>query len=219
MQIKERREMSDNHTSRIGRRIRQWVSFSRKPKASGPAGSLEATVAWGHIERTWDVAHRIVEGDLTAAPRSRRSEKKFVKSLQQSRQDIHQLSQDGLLNSCEKDLLLAHHEFLHQSVLDKLDLDRDTTASRTVVPARRSVQRLSDRLGLLQDLHSCDALHPRAVHRILQSLQSDVETLSNRAMLQQLAVARRAEAGDLRNRVSALIEDLRRRLLGYQMTG
>lgn len=211
--------MSDNNASRIGKKIRQWVCFARKPKASGRAKSLEAAPAWGHIERTWDLAHRIVEGDLTAAPRSRRSEKKFCKSLDQSHHDIHQLSRDGLLNSCEKDLLLAHHESLQQAVMDKLDLQRDSSASRTMVPARRSVERLSDRVDLLQDLHSCDALHPRAVQRILQGLQSDVETLSNRAMLQQLAVVRRAEAGDLRNRVSTLIEDIRRRLLGYQMTG
>ncbi len=211
--------MSDNNASRIGQRIRQWVRFSNKPKGSCRSGSLEATPAWGHIERTWDLAHRIVEGDLTAAPRSRRSEKKFCKSLEQSHRDIHQLSRDGLLSSCEKDLLLAHQETLQQAVMDKLDLGRDSAASRTMVPARRSVQRLSDRVEMLQDLQSCDALHPRAVQRILQGLQSDVETLSNRAMLQQLAVARRAEAGDLRNRVSTLIEDIRRRLLGYQMTG
>lgn len=202
----------------IGSWIRDLLTRGGSRRAADKASGLEDSASWQQIERTWDQAHRIVEGDLTALPTSKRGEKKFLEAFGRTRREIDALHEAGHLSPCEAQLLATHHEGLVESLEGRLSSGTSKLA-RPIIPARRSVHRLHRHVEMLQDLSDSEKLHPRAVERILRGLQGDVETLSNRAMLQQLALARRAEAGDLRNRVVDLIETIRQRLYGYGMTG
>jgi hypothetical protein len=214
MQAKERAMMSRQPTG-IGNWIRRLLG-KRRGETQGSA--LAQAPAWKRLEATWNQAQRIIEGDLTALPTSGRAQKKFAQAFADTADDIRTLRRCGHLSDCEADLLAARHSSLAETLSRHLDTDTHAQPSRPTIPARASINRLAQRIDMLELLAASEALHPEAVDQILAGVHRDVETLSNRAMLQQLAMARRAEAGDLRNRVTDLVETLRRRLCPYRMT-
>lgn len=206
--------MSEQRTG-IGHWIRRLLG---KTRAEAPGSALAQAPAWKRLEATWNQAQRISEGDLTALPASRRAQKKFSEALAATANDIKTLRRCDHLSDCEAELLTARHASLAEATARHLDTDAKTQPGRPTIPARASINRLAQRIDLLELLAASEALHPEAVDQILAGVHRDVQTLSNRAMLQQLAMARRAEAGDLRNRVTDLLETLRQRLCPYRMT-
>ena len=187
-----------------------------RPSTAG----LATDGSWKRLLKTWQQADDVAQGRAGHFPFDARGKARLLADLAKVHQQFALLSDRGLLNASELSLLTAELERLTQAVhlrKSSEEVGRTDTATPSA-PAKESLHYLSEVVRHLETLIGEDQLHSEAVELVLAHVSADLSNLGNRAMLSQLAMARRSEAGQVRNRAQQAVDAVRARLSDVRMS-
>ena len=175
---------------------------------------LEKRPEWKTVQESWDLVTPLAKsGQSTEAQRKEADEK-----LKAAETAVGKLAHLGFISYSESRLLNTEAAKLHE------DLYRNPPVptageERTlcydmmgIQPAKESLQRLSQRLPLLEQLIKEGQLGEPVLAKILPTLEADLKTLTDEKELAKLQPNERAEAEKLRPQVEKALSDLKQRM-------
>jgi hypothetical protein len=189
----------------------------RVPGAARPPGeeipdvpkTLADSPEWRKFQETWKEASEIASGSRGGYPFDDAGKKRILDAIGSLPLDLLTLARQGLLSEPEADLL----------VVDLQDLSAEVGRFRTVAQknatcymplplqaeARKSLNWIRQRVGLLEKLVAEKGLSSDALHRVFAGFSERLAKMDpeNLAALDE---KERAEAESLRDRVKALLE-------------
>ena len=175
---------------------------------------LEKTPEWKMIQGAWEYVGPLAEsGKSTDAQRKESDEK-----LNAAKTAVDKLAGSGLLNAAEAGLLTAEAESLRKELYRNPPEPAPGEARvecykmMLIVPAEKSLQRLSQRLPLLEQLTKEGRLDQPVLAKVLPTMEADVKTLSDKKELAKLLPEKREEAEKLRPQVEKALSDLKQRM-------
>ena len=197
--------MTQTATTGIFRGFRGLISLFGLSKRSqdvlaDPDG-LHNSVHWKQFSSTWNEAEDIAAGRLGDYPFKRKGKKRLLAGLTLCSLSIDALEHDSTINTAEAGLLKKDIARLVDCIsnfrtIEEADSDTRKTSIKT--PALVSMTLLRERLDLLGQLAQAKSFNRTVVEKILVPFERVMKTLNNSTMLNQLAIARRSEAAELR---------------------
>ncbi|MCX5654430.1 MAG: hypothetical protein NTY65_07265 [Planctomycetota bacterium] len=191
-----------------------------KPAASAaPAASdkgLAEAKGWNRILAAWKEAEDIASGKRGDYPFDEAGKKRLLEDLKKAEADVADLQKAKLITAPEAGLLLKDLDTLTIGVHATLPTEAKNVtcyAPMPFQPGRDSFNRLSDRLPLLEKLAAAVTLHPEVVEKVLESIETDIQTLSKEESLKEFAKAEeREKAEKTRDAAKASALRLRQRI-------
>ena len=123
------------------------------------------------------------------------------------------LTAEGLLAWPEAEILKAEMQKLRGEMVRNPPTDTKLVcygAAQFHPPAQQSIERLTDRLPLLQKMIASGKITPEVLARVLPTIEADVKTLSDEKALGQLDKDRQAEArSSLRPRAEEILKQVK----------
>lgn len=172
------------------------------------AGALEDSVDWKTVAEAWRAAAPLAEsGRSTTAERE-----EAKKKLAAAREALQRLMAAGMLSKAEAGLLVSEAGRLENDIYRFPPTDSRVMCydMAYLPPARQSFDRLSQRLPLLKEMATQRKLHPAALEKVIASIESDLEVLSDPAQLARMEPDRRAAAEEVRKQVEAALAEVRK---------
>ena len=201
------------------------VSCEKQP-ASPPAASttpatppsagtpLEATPEWKTIQTAWDFVTPLAKsGQSTTAQRKESDEK-----LKAAETAVGKLAQLGFISSSEAGLLNTEAAKLHEDLYRNPpvpaagEMRISCYEAVAVRPADKTMQRLSQRLLLLEALTKEERLDEPVLAKVLPTMEADLNTLSDEKELAGMSRLQRREAGEVRDRLAKALADLKQHM-------
>lgn len=192
---------------------------SQFPSALSAIGSgapandeLPATREWKRLTVAWKDAEEVASGKRGDYPFNERGQKKMLDSLAKSTEDVNALLKKGLLSESESGLLKVDLARLARGVQSKRPSERkQATCYKPMMfrPGEESMERLSERLPLLDKLAYSRKLHPDVVARLLVQIEADLATLEKQEITNMLSPESRKKAEELRKSVAAQVDKLK----------
>jgi hypothetical protein len=191
-----------------------------KPAASAaPAASdkgLAEAKGWKRIVAAWNEAEEIASGKRGDYPFDEAGKKRLLEDLKKAEADAADLQKAKLITEPETGLLLRDLGTLTAGVQAKrpTEMKMFTCYQPMMIrPGHDSLQRLSDRLPLLEKLAAAKTLHREVVEKVLVSIETDIQTLAKEESLKEFAKAEeRQKAEKTRDAAKASALHLRRRI-------
>ena len=186
--------------------------------ADGPAiersnDPLLHSDAWKHLVNTWTEARDIAAGKRGDYPFDQKEKDKLLKALNACSGDLDQLAAAGLLTADETMLLKQELPRLIAGVQAKRPKEMAMATCYSPMPypasAKSDIDRLADRLPLLQKLAESGTLHTLAVEKILDSIEQDIAPLSNDNSLKRFPAEEQIKSKALRLKAQQQIEAIR----------
>lgn len=146
------------------------------------SAALEGSAQWRHIRAVWAEAEEIASGKRGSYPFDLQGMKRVIEEIEKARAEVLLLPRQKLLSEPEAALLEKDLARLAQGVEAKRPTEAmDATCYKPMVlsPARSSLERLRERLPLLERLAASDALQPRVVRKLLASARADLDALKS----------------------------------------
>jgi hypothetical protein len=168
-----------------------------EPDSKGLAGSPE----WKRIEPTWREADEVASGRRGPYPFDEAGQKKLLGALAAAVEDVDALLRRGILNDAEAGLLKQDLAQLTHGVQAKRPTElKMATCYKPMMylPARDSMERLTARLPLLENLAASEKVHAAVARKVLASIERDIATLSDPKLLHTLPEADRPKAEEVR---------------------
>jgi hypothetical protein len=178
-----------------------------RTKLQVDAGTLEDHPQWRVVVDAWRAAT-----PLAKSGRSRTAQREAVdKKLDAAKRVIGELSETGALCEAEAQLLVLEAAHLRERIYRDPPIDSKVTCydMAAIIPAQQSLQRLHQRLPLLKRLAADGRVHPAALHKVIGSIETDIETLSQESELQQLHPEERKRAEELRIDADAAVTEIK----------
>lgn len=172
--------------------------------------------AWKHLAGTWTEAREIESGKRGQYPFDQKGKDKLLKTLDACKGDIDQLAAGGLLTATEATLLMQELPRLISNVqaMRTKDMAMATCYKPLPIPttAKPEIDRLADRLALLQKLSDTGVLHPLATEKIIESIEKDIAPLANESCLKHIPTNEQAQAKSLTTKAREQIQIIRQLL-------
>lgn len=179
---------------------------------TGSTGALENQRQWKFVVNAWQAVTPVA-----MSGKSRTAERKAIDArLDQAKQGIRELTAAGLLSEAEAQLLVSEAKRLRSQMYRNPPTDMDPSIScydmALIVPAQQSLERLNQRLPLLQELAADGKVQPAALRKVIGSVEADIQLLSNEEELKQLAPEQRQRADELREGTESAVAEIKRLL-------
>ena len=172
------------------------------PPATAGADSektLDESKGWKRIGAAWNEAEEIASGKRGAYPFDEAGKKRLLEDLKKAEADAADLQKAKLITEPEAGLLLKDLGTLRTGVEAKRPTEMKMATCYVpmmIRPGHDSLQRLSDRLPLLEKLATAVTLHPEVVEKVLASIETDILTLSKEESLKEFAKAEERQAAE-----------------------
>jgi hypothetical protein len=177
----------------------------RKIKANLP--DITATKEWTIVTDAWKFCTPFAKsGESTTAQRNQMDAK-----LAAADKALDALVVLGQLSAAEAELLHQSADGLRADIYRYAPTDSHVTCyiSAPIIPAERSMERLNQRLPLLQKFVADGKLRPAVIEKMLPSFDEDLKTLANEQELKLLPEPERKKARELHKQVEAALQKLR----------
>jgi len=177
--------------------LRRWIA----------AGPVADSTEWKSLVEAWHEAEEVLSGRSAAR-------KDLLSRLHKASIDAVGFGQDGRLTWSEAGLLSLESQAQAERVRHFRSAGTGQAGSpgpTASLAAKRTAERLAERLPLLQKLSEQDRLLPGLTGMILSAIERDLAALSEEAMLATLG-ANRPEAEKTRDAVKAEVEKLKQSL-------
>jgi hypothetical protein len=182
------------------------------------AGSdLAQAPRWQHLAAVWREAEEVGSGRRGLYPFNEAGKKDLLARLEAMEKDIAALERVGCLSAAEASILRTDLPRLVLGVQEKRPTEmRMATCYEPMMwqPARESLDRLSDRLALLEQLAGAKAVRGEVVYKVLGTIEADLAVLGNENSLAGLEEKERPEAARVRDAAKAAIAKIRARAGG-----
>jgi len=182
-----------------------------------PEVDLTARIEWQRLTNVWCEAEEVGAGRRGLYPFNEADKKSLLARLPSIEGEITVLERAGCLSAVEAAVLRADLPRLVAAVrVMRPTEDRMATCYEPVVyqPARDSLQRLSDRLAILDRLAESRSFHAEVVYKVLGTIEADLAVLGDDKLLAGLEEDERPEAVRVRTAVRAVLWKIRTRLEG-----
>jgi len=174
-----------------------------KPAASAaPATSdkgLAEAKGWKRIVAAWNEAKEIASGKRGDYPFDEKGQKQILQNLLVAQADVKTLQKAQLVTEPEAGLLIKDLDLLAAGVRAKRPTEAQSITCYWPAPLRPghdSLQRLSDRLPLLEKLAASETLHREVVEKVLVSIEADIQTLAKEESLKEFSKAEEREKAE-----------------------
>jgi hypothetical protein len=178
----------------------------RKIKAKLP-DELTETKEWKTITEAWKFCAPFAKsGRSTQAQR-----KQMDTKLAAAEKALDALVVLGQLSATEAELLHQSADRLQAAIYRYAPTDSMVTCylSAPIIPAQESLNRLNQRLPLLDKLVTDGKLHPTVIEKLLPSFDEDLKILGDEKEIKYLPETGRAKARETRKQVEELLQKLR----------
>jgi hypothetical protein len=199
---------------------RDAAAEESKPAApAAPAASdkgLAEAKGWNRIVAAWNEAEEIASGKRGDYPFDEAGKKRLLEDLKKAEADVADLQKTKLITQPEAGLLLKDLGTLTAGVLAKAPTEMKMVTCYVpmmIRPGHDSLQRLSDRLPLLEKLAASKTLHREVVEKVLARVEADIQNLGKEESLKALAqTAEREKAEKTRDAARAAVLRIRDRV-------
>jgi hypothetical protein len=179
-----------------------------------PAKNLSESKGWQRILAAWKEAEEIISGKRGGFDKA--GKERLLDDLSQAKADTAELQKAKLITEPEAGLLIKDLGFLAagvQSMRTTEEMNFTCYKRAFVPPSHRSLQRLSERLPLLEKLAAAETIHPEVVGKVLVSIEADIRNLDKEESLKEFAKAEeREKAEKTRDAAKAAALRLRQRI-------
>lgn len=195
----------------------------REPASAAPAAAaggaatddLRQDARWKQLSSAWQEASEIASGKRGAYPFDQAGQKRVLASLAKAAANVDALRKAGLLSEPEAGLLKKELDVLVVGVQSKRPTEMKLATCykpMMVQPARESLDRLAERLPVIEKLVESRTLHPAAVSRVLGAIEADLATLKDDQQVSRLTPDQQAKAEETRKTVAEQVAKLTERL-------
>jgi len=175
-------------------------------------GALPDTPEWKRLEATWREATEVATGKRGPYPFDDAGKEKLLADLEAAVADVEALRQRKALTDAAAGLLKQDLALLVSGVEDKRPTEmRMATCYAPIAftPVQNSVERLTDRLPLLEKLAGDAKLLPQVVRKVLATVERDIATLADDKLTSRVPEPDRLKAEEIRRSAAALVAKLR----------
>jgi hypothetical protein len=180
-----------------------------------PGRSLDETRHWKHLAATWREAEEIGSGKRGNYPFNERGKKRILDDLATAKSNLGTLQHAGLLSVSEAGLLEKELDLLTSRVQAMRPTEmRNATCYEPMMftPAQDSLNRLADRLPLLEKLAQSNTVQPQVVAKVLDTVDKDLVLLGKPEMLDRLTDEQKAAAQEVTRAAKSHVEKIRNTL-------
>jgi hypothetical protein len=187
------------------------------PPAEMARMPLTETPPWQRLLRTWREADDVTSGRKGQYPFDARGRDRLLAALERSRRDLTALEWAWHLSPAEADLLRKGLARLAEKACEfRTTEERNSScyAPALFTPAGGSLQRLNDRLPLLESLARTEKVHAAALGMALAAVQADLAMLADPKQFAQLPPADQPKAEAQAQRAKAAVAAIKARAAG-----
>jgi hypothetical protein len=177
------------------------------------ATPIEDAPAWQRTLRTWREAAEVSSGKRGPYPFTATEKQDLLAHLGQAADDVGALAAESRMSLTEAELLGKEIALMVETVAAKRTKEeRELSCYKPVlfVPERDSLERLAERVPLLERLASEPSVQPAAIEKIVAAISRETATLEDEDALVKLSGEERKQAVDLRDRALELLGALKR---------
>jgi hypothetical protein len=175
------------------------------------------TTEWKHIESVWKKAEKITSSEPYSYPFNDEEKKALLADVESLKKDVAALLSAGKINDAQSGLLNKNIEQLMRQIDAYRTKEMQCATcylSARFIRAEVSMERLSDRMPLIEKLAASEKLSPKVVEKILVSIEKDVAVLSDEKELNKLGEEKRAKAVEIRDAINKHVEKIREKIKG-----
>lgn len=183
--------------------------------ALAAAGRVEGSAEWRTLESAWKEAEAVASGSRGQYPFNEAGQKRLLESLARAGQGLDRLVKDGLLAQPAAELLKKDLALLDGKVRAFRPTEmKGATCYEPMamrVPQRESLERLRDRLPLVERLEAGGKLPKAVLEKLLKGLERDLAQLGQVTPRAPLNKIEEKEAAAIRKRLESKLTSIKAR--------
>lgn len=163
---------------------------------------------WKAIDDAWKTSKPLAESGSSTSAQRMQAKTKLDKAVESAKA----MAKQGKISHQEADLLAAEAETMRSQIYRNPPTDHMVKCYKRafVPPAQMSFQRIEKRLPLVEKLASQGKVHPKALEKIVGTIEKDLELLSNEKQLMKLKGDAKTKAILARDAMKARLGELRK---------
>jgi hypothetical protein len=168
---------------------------------------------WQQIDQIWKDAGEIASGARGDYPFNERGKKRVLTQLEQARQNVKDLADEGAVSDPERALLVLNLYEFEWAVNEKRSTEMKHAtcyeAPMIILAAQTSLKSLALRLPLLQQMAKSGKVSPAVLEKTLGAIEANLAVLANDAELAKLPPPERAQAEATRDDVKKALAEIK----------
>ena len=166
--------------------------------------------------KTWKAAREIALNKRGSYPFNRKEKESLLASLKSAGEDVEALHGKGLLTEVEAKLLKGELTYLTGEVSSYRSTEMKGATCYKPMPIQyftnQRVDRIIQRLPLLEKIANSRTIHPEAASKILSTIEMDISGLKKEEAIGSLDDEERKKAEDAVKKAKIQIDRIKKRL-------
>jgi hypothetical protein len=165
-------------------------------------------VDWKAIDDAWKTSRPLADSGKSTSAQRMQAKTELEKAVESAKL----MAEQGQISHQEADLLAAEAETMRRQIYRNPPSDQMVKCYKRawVPPAQKSFARIEKRLPLVEKLASQGKVHPKALEKIIGTIEKDLKLLSDESKLKDLKGDARIKAIQTRDAMKARLGELRK---------